>query len=127
MHTDGDAVGNTKAASIADHRIGDGSALDSRPSKVARTDRLGYRGASVQAHANRSLDAESQSPLDCISDVTENQGQAETPTVRTRGFTACNICRSRKTKCDNQRPVCGYCRRIGGTCTYLEPEVQSSS
>ena len=28
------------------------------------------------------------------------------------------VCRARKTKCDNQRPICGFCRTTNGACGY---------
>ena len=37
---------------------------------------------------------------------------------RKRAFVACQLCRTRKTKCDNQRPTCGTCEQIGSTCQY---------
>ncbi|KAM0127289.1 hypothetical protein ACHAP3_008857 [Botrytis cinerea] len=40
-----------------------------------------------------------------------------------RGPTACDVCRNRKTKCDNQRPICGYCARLGVTCTYPDEDT----
>lgn len=30
------------------------------------------------------------------------------------------MCRSRKTKCDNRRPVCGFCAATGGECSYSD-------
>lgn len=41
---------------------------------------------------------------------------------RRRGANACSICRSRKTKCDNQRPVCGFCAATGGDCRYTDSD-----
>jgi hypothetical protein len=35
---------------------------------------------------------------------------------RKRAPTACNSCRSRKTKCDGVRPVCGSCAKLGVQC-----------
>ncbi|KAL1305957.1 hypothetical protein AAFC00_004095 [Neodothiora populina] len=35
---------------------------------------------------------------------------------------ACQTCRSRKSKCDEQRPKCGLCRRLGADCVYREPQ-----
>ncbi|RSL77498.1 hypothetical protein CEP51_009034 [Fusarium floridanum] len=40
--------------------------------------------------------------------------------ARRRAGTACTVCRSRKTKCDNQRPICGFCKATGGACVYPE-------
>lgn len=38
--------------------------------------------------------------------------------ARKRAVTACQICRARKTKCDNQRPACGFCQQSGSQCIY---------
>ncbi|KAF5024666.1 hypothetical protein F66182_3288 [Fusarium sp. NRRL 66182] len=35
---------------------------------------------------------------------------------RKRANTACQVCRARKTKCDNQKPSCSYCLSVGATC-----------
>lgn len=46
------------------------------------------------------------------------------PTKRQKVSLACQECRSRKTKCDGVRPVCGSCAkkpRLEGSCVY-EPE-----
>lgn len=39
---------------------------------------------------------------------------------RKRAVAACQFCRERKTKCDNERPVCGYCRRHQARCVYAD-------
>lgn len=39
---------------------------------------------------------------------------------RKRASTACQFCRLRKTKCDNARPICGYCRDHGALCVYSD-------
>ena len=41
---------------------------------------------------------------------------------RKRAIGACLVCRSRKTKCDNQRPRCGSCQQTGAECGYNEGE-----
>ncbi|KAK1674052.1 fungal-specific transcription factor domain-containing protein [Colletotrichum godetiae] len=35
-----------------------------------------------------------------------------------RGFRACIECRRKKTRCDMRQPICGLCRRTGGSCTF---------
>lgn len=35
---------------------------------------------------------------------------------------ACEMCRSRKSKCDEQRPKCGLCQRLNVECKYREPQ-----
>lgn len=39
---------------------------------------------------------------------------------RKRAVTACQPCRLRKTRCDNVRPICGFCSKNGAQCTYPE-------
>lgn len=38
--------------------------------------------------------------------------------ARKRSVTACQLCRSRKTKCDNKRPICSKCVELSAECTY---------
>ncbi|KAH8895671.1 hypothetical protein GQ53DRAFT_838636 [Thozetella sp. PMI_491] len=40
--------------------------------------------------------------------------------LRTRTFTGCRTCRSRHLKCDEARPVCSSCRRLGLECEGYE-------
>lgn len=42
----------------------------------------------------------------------------ETSYNRRRAGGACSVCRARKTKCDNRRPICGFCVATGGSCVY---------
>jgi hypothetical protein len=65
------------------------------------------------------------SPNSFVNQSISPPGQESVPTsresasyARRRAGTACFVCRSRKTKCDNQRPVCGFCRATGGACGY---------
>ncbi|KAH7381168.1 vegetative cell wall protein gp1 [Phaeosphaeria sp. MPI-PUGE-AT-0046c] len=37
---------------------------------------------------------------------------------RKRAVTACEPCRRRKTRCDNARPICGFCQINHGQCSY---------
>ena len=39
---------------------------------------------------------------------------------RKRAVTACQLCRMRKTKCDNQRPSCGKCLSLDVHCNYQD-------
>ncbi|ANB15425.1 hypothetical protein AWJ20_3052 [Sugiyamaella lignohabitans] len=45
---------------------------------------------------------------------------------RRRAVTACQICRLRKTKCDNERPTCGFCAKVGRFCVYDDMSVDQS-
>ena len=40
--------------------------------------------------------------------------------ARRRAGAACRVCRARKTKCDNVRPVCGSCRHHQARCVYTD-------
>ncbi|KAK7207652.1 hypothetical protein BZA70DRAFT_271865 [Myxozyma melibiosi] len=46
---------------------------------------------------------------------------------RRRAVEACQTCRARKTKCDNVRPSCGFCTRIGTRCVFETTESDFSS
>lgn len=35
---------------------------------------------------------------------------------RKRAVTACMVCRARRTKCDNKKPKCSFCERVGAEC-----------
>jgi hypothetical protein len=39
---------------------------------------------------------------------------------RKRAIQACQKCRVRRTKCNNERPACSSCLSIGAECTYTE-------
>ncbi|APA13147.1 hypothetical protein sscle_10g079170 [Sclerotinia sclerotiorum 1980 UF-70] len=39
---------------------------------------------------------------------------------RKRALRACQVCRARKTKCNNEKPVCGCCQALGAQCVYDE-------
>ncbi|KAJ5797449.1 uncharacterized protein N7503_006745 [Penicillium pulvis] len=45
---------------------------------------------------------------------------------RTRAPTACQTCRLRKTRCDNNRPTCSYCALQGVDCIYPETSPRPS-
>src|SRR5277367_1173057 len=40
---------------------------------------------------------------------------------RKRVSHACNLCRSRKVRCDEQMPTCGNCQRAGAVCVTTDP------
>ncbi|KAF5250101.1 hypothetical protein FANTH_4654 [Fusarium anthophilum] len=48
------------------------------------------------------------------------------PFPKSRGVTACQKCRTRKTRCDNRRPTCGFCLKRRLTCVYPEEEGTGS-
>ncbi|KAL2830036.1 hypothetical protein BDW59DRAFT_29634 [Aspergillus cavernicola] len=46
---------------------------------------------------------------------------------RRRAITACQLCRMRKTKCDNRRPSCGTCTSLEFQCVYQDTATDFSS
>ncbi|KAJ6077363.1 uncharacterized protein N7446_000299 [Penicillium canescens] len=44
---------------------------------------------------------------------------------RKRANTACQVCRARKTKCDNAKPSCSYCVKVGTTCIQSPVDLSS--
>lgn len=59
------------------------------------------------------------------SEVPTQRERASVPRVnypKRRVNVACEVCRSRKTRCDAARPSCSFCAEIGATCVYRRPE-----
>lgn len=51
------------------------------------------------------------------------RGTASYP--RKRAVTACQVCRSRRTKCDNAKPACSFCVKVGATCVQAPVDLSS--
>ena len=47
-----------------------------------------------------------------------NGEAGENGRIRRRALQACETCRSKKSKCDNERPSCGSCIQHGAECIY---------
>ncbi|KAL5329048.1 hypothetical protein ACEPPN_002557 [Leptodophora sp. 'Broadleaf-Isolate-01'] len=65
----------------------------------------------------------SASPTDAIRKRPAPRGTAAYP--RKRANKACQVCRARRTKCDNKRPACGFCEKAGTTCTWAPQDLSS--
>lgn len=82
-------------------------------------------------HENVSHDAEQCRPAKRQSRRLPRGGDAGGQTAtraamiydRRRTAKACSVCRVRKTRCDSQRPSCGFCLATGADCTYSELEA----
>lgn len=46
---------------------------------------------------------------------------------RSRAKDSCRTCKRRKVRCNEQRPQCHHCRRLGLTCEWSQNETQSST
>ncbi|KAH8646911.1 hypothetical protein BX600DRAFT_477110 [Xylariales sp. PMI_506] len=51
------------------------------------------------------------------------RGTASYP--RKRAVTACQVCRARRTKCDNLKPSCSFCIKSGATCVQSSVDLSS--
>ncbi|KAL6891891.1 hypothetical protein GGI43DRAFT_414492 [Trichoderma evansii] len=85
--------------------------------------------AAHTASSNISLGGPS-SPLDATDISSRRPGKR--PAARGTAFyprkranTACQVCRARKTKCDNKKPACSYCVSVGATCIQSPVDLSS--
>lgn len=51
------------------------------------------------------------------------RGSASYP--RKRAVTACQVCRARRTKCDNAKPACSFCVKSGAKCIQAPVDLSS--
>ncbi|KAH6618790.1 hypothetical protein C7974DRAFT_441275 [Boeremia exigua] len=51
------------------------------------------------------------------------RGSASYP--RKRAVTACQVCRARRTKCDNAKPACTFCVKVGAKCIQAPVDLSS--
>lgn len=51
--------------------------------------------------------------------------RGSTSYARKRAVSACQVCRSRRTKCDNKKPKCSFCERTGAECV-MAPDAMST-
>lgn len=51
------------------------------------------------------------------------RGSASYP--RKRAVTACQVCRARRTKCDNAKPACSFCVKSGANCIQAPVDLSS--
>jgi hypothetical protein len=85
------------------------------PRKRARMDPLERGSRTGYSHVLPSLTTPTPAPAPVPQKLSHS-----------RGITACQTCRNRKTKCDNRRPACGYCAKSGTDCNYIEDNTQTT-
>ncbi|WJG35741.1 uncharacterized protein FOBCDRAFT_186363 [Fusarium oxysporum Fo47] len=61
------------------------------------------------------------------SAVQRKRQRVESVYPRRRSVMACNICRGRKSKCDNGRPSCSFCLQTGAICIYEDQRSDYSN
>lgn len=87
-------------------------------------------GSPDSATSSLKLEAGASSPGAGSADATRRPGKR--PAARGTAFyprkranTACQVCRARKTKCDNKKPSCSYCLSVGANCIQSPVDLSS--
>ncbi|KAG6010036.1 hypothetical protein E4U21_000478 [Claviceps maximensis] len=81
--------------------------------------------------ASQHIKSNTANGSDCAQNRTSRPGKRPPPRgaafyPRKRATTACQVCRARKTKCDNVKPSCSYCVSVGATCVQTSAVDLSS-
>lgn len=87
-------------------------------------------GSPDSATGSLKLEAGGLSPGAASTDAARRPGKR--PAARGTAFyprkranTACQVCRARKTKCDNKKPSCSYCLSVGANCIQSPVDLSS--
>lgn len=105
------APGDTRTAR-RDSRAEDENPEESRGSKRARV--------STDPASFTTIYHDKPSPNDTAEDLSSDP--LDYP--RKRATIACEICRSRKSRCDGARPKCKLCTDLNAKCVYREPSLK---
>ncbi|CAJ2513886.1 Uu.00g020050.m01.CDS01 [Anthostomella pinea] len=112
----------------------DGSSLKSptavKSQRIASFSREGILG-SAQKTRNLSQTTEQASngmqkdlSDDGINPLKRRNTDATIDYPRRRATIACEVCRSRKSRCDGTKPKCKLCTELGADCIYREPGIK---
>ncbi|KAL7896946.1 hypothetical protein HDV63DRAFT_82296 [Trichoderma sp. SZMC 28014] len=121
----GDVAGLSPGSSSTRH------GQDASLSLAPLTSPIGVGGGQLVDAAAAAADAGGpSSPLDAADLSSRRPGKR--PAARGTAFyprkranTACQVCRARKTKCDNKKPACSYCVSVGATCIQSPVDLSS--
>lgn len=88
------------------------------------------RSETTAAAGSTSTSTNTTSPL--LADLGHGNRPGKRPAARGTAFyprkranTACQVCRARKTKCDNKKPSCSYCVSVGANCIQSPVDLSS--
>ncbi|KAH8195612.1 hypothetical protein TruAng_010217 [Truncatella angustata] len=115
-----------------------GSSLKSpNATKTARTATFSREGILGSAQKTRNLSQSSEArPEQIMSDLQKvssdesinplkrRNTDATIDYPRRRATIACEVCRSRKSRCDGTKPKCKLCTELGAECIYREPGIK---
>ncbi|KAK4126117.1 hypothetical protein N657DRAFT_679111 [Parathielavia appendiculata] len=79
------------------------------------------RPESVQNGIPKSTSEES---INSINPLKRRNTDAAVDYPRRRATIACEVCRSRKSRCDGTKPKCKLCTELGAECIYREPGIK---
>ncbi|KAF3098977.1 hypothetical protein TWF706_006563 [Orbilia oligospora] len=68
-----------------------------------------------------------EAPMSAVSQTGNGRKRSNTDGVeypRRRATIACEVCRSRKSRCDGSRPKCRLCIELNAECIYREPGIK---
>lgn len=92
----------------------------------------GGRGGTVPVAVAAGHPTADDSPLSPTDHADPGRRPGKRPAARGTAFyprkranTACQVCRARKTKCDNLKPSCSYCLSVGATCIQSPVDLSS--
>src|SRR2546423_4859298 len=64
-------------------------------------------------------------PQDSLSPLLQGRARPMSQRLsypRKRAIRACQLCRARRTKCDNKKPTCSFCEKVGSECITSDGE-----
>ncbi|KAK4103589.1 hypothetical protein N658DRAFT_280147 [Parathielavia hyrcaniae] len=79
------------------------------------------RPDSIQNGIPKSTSEES---INSINPLKRRNTDATVDYPRRRATIACEVCRSRKSRCDGTKPKCKLCTELGAECIYREPGIK---
>ncbi|KAK7754146.1 hypothetical protein SLS62_003992 [Diatrype stigma] len=106
-------------------------------SKIQRTSftKDGILGAQKARNLSQSSESRSEQQFttnglqkapsdDGINPLKRRNTEATVDYPRRRATIACEVCRSRKSRCDGTKPKCKLCTELGAECIYREPGIK---
>ncbi|KAH8719173.1 C6 zinc finger domain-containing protein [Phaeosphaeriaceae sp. PMI808] len=78
------------------------------------------KSISIPSHSV-PLELHASDDVDGIGSQDDAEGSALKKARTFMATLACDVCRSRKTRCDEDRPKCGYCKAMNLECAYQAP------
>ncbi|TVY75549.1 hypothetical protein LSUE1_G008665 [Lachnellula suecica] len=102
-----------------------GSAQKARNLSQSSVDRESIRESMTNAiQSQNQIQSRQAVSDDGINPLKRRNTDAGVDYPRRRATIACEICRSRKSRCDGTKPKCKLCMELGAECIYREPGIK---